>query len=154
MIGVIVPLVLQLFGPGPLTEMNYVAGNQWTTPFGAFTATNKTIYLPQGRFLWGRMYYIWEPGSMEAKVRLIARDANYVQPDLVLGEIDIDGPSAGNAVNSRLEMPDASCVTITDTLNQLIDRDERYFYVNYQVQDDGVHPQKIWEARLEMWIQL
>ena len=91
---------------------------------------------------------------MEAKVRLIARDANYVQPDLVLGEIDIDGPSAGNAVNSRLEMPDASCVTITDTLNQLIDRDERYFYVNYQVQDDGVHPQKIWEARLEMWIQL
>jgi len=147
-----IPLLWQLFGPAPLSQ-SYLAGQQWTAPFGAYTATTKTLYVePTTRFQWARFLVIWKPKSCLSKVRLLARDAAGVVPDLELLRIEACGVNAGSATAARLHLPDWSGGDITHALNTAIQQFHGFAYLLYQMQDDGLHPIGWWEVRIEAWM--
>ena len=151
----VLPLVFQLYGPGPLAPNTYVVGPQWTAAYGAYTATTKTMWFGDDVKVaarWARFLVIWQPNSCSAKVRLIARDATgRGLPPLVLGQVEACGQNAGGATPDRIHMPDLSGAGITETFNQAI-WTMPGFYVGYEVQDDGVHPIGFWEVRLELFL--
>lgn len=154
----LIPLVLQLYGPARDSQYFYTVGQTWNTPIGAYTSTTKTIWAPNQQAVWARFVYVWSPGSCVAKVRLIARDASGSGlPEMVLGQInacDQSNPLVySSATTDRINKPDNSAVDITQNFNQALHYyPNGYFYVLYQVQDDGITPHTVWESRLELWM--
>lgn len=144
-----IPVPYQLFGPVQTEgSMRGNIGSEWLTPGAAFTAHTKWLpfNVPTAPVRFARWLVVWTPNRATARTRLVSFDHATDVRNLL--EMDVMAELAGQDTMSAI----VQAVDITSKLNALVTLSKQR-HLAFQVKDDGIHPWRIFEHRIEVsWI--